>query len=176
MSSPTAMCSISGSPIEFAGRLMDLLWFEDFHVGEIVEYGSTTVTAEAIVEFARQFDPQAFHLDDSAARETMTEGLIASGWHTAAILMRMSCDHFLNRSTCQGAPGIEEISWVKPVRPGDTLGVRRATVGARVSRSRPELGLVEFVLEAVNQSGEVVMIQRGAIFFKRRSVDARAPQ
>jgi acyl dehydratase len=170
------MCSTSGSPIEFAERLMELLCFEDFAVGEVAEYGATIVTVEAIVDFARQFDPQVFHLNDSAARETMTEGLIASGWHTAGILMRMSCDNFLNRSTCQGAPGLEEVSWMRPVRPGDTLGVRRRTIGARTSKSRPELGLVEFVFEVVNQSGEIVMIQKGAIFFKRRSVCARAPR
>ena len=153
---------------------MDLLHFEDFPVGEAVEYGATTVTGEAIVDFARQFDPQAFHLDEAAARETMTGGLIASGWHTAAMLMRMSCDYFLNRSTSQGGPGVEEISWVKPVRPGDILGVRRATLGARPSKSRPEIGLVEFAFDVVNQSGEVVMTQRGVILFKRRQTSAGA--
>ena len=147
---------------------MDLLHFEDFPVGEVAEYGATKVTAEAIVAFARQFDPQVFHLDDAAARATMTGGLIASGWHTAAMLMRMSCDHFLNRSTSQGGPGVEEISWTRPVRPDDTLSVRRTTLGARASKSRPELGLVEFAFDVVNQSGDVVMAQRNTIIFKRR--------
>jgi acyl dehydratase len=151
---------------------MDLLHFEDFPVGETADYGAAYVTVEAIKDFAREFDPQMFHLDDAAARASMTGGLIASGWHVATMLMRMSCEHFLNRSTCQGAPGVEEISWVKPVRPGDRLGVRRTTVGARPSKSRPELGLVEFQFEVINQSGEVVMAQRGTMLFKRRAASS----
>ncbi len=153
---------------------MDLLYFEDFPVGEIVEYGATEVTAEAIIAFARQFDPQVFHLDESAAHATMTEGLVASGWHTAAMLMRMSCDNFLNRSSSQGSPGIEEISWIKPVRPGDILRVRRTTLSARPSKSRPEIGLVEFICDVFNQTGETVMIQQGVILFKRRNAAAEA--
>ena len=148
---------------------MDLLYFEDFPVGEIVEFGATRVTAQAIKEFARQFDPQVFHLDEVAARATMTEGLIASGWHTVAMLMRMTCDAFLNRSSSQGSPGIEEISWIKPVRPGDILGVRRTTLSARPSKSRPEIGLVEFLSDVFNQSGETVMTQKGVILFKQRN-------
>jgi acyl dehydratase len=168
MSSPTATFCISDSPIEFVEGLMDLLHYEDFPVGEIVEYGATIVTVDEIIDFARKFDPQVFHLDDVAARGTIAEGLIASGWHTAAMLMRMSCDHFLNRSACQGAPGVDELSWIKPVRAGDTLGARRTTLSARVSKSRPEFGLVEFLFDVLNQSGQIVMTQRGSIIFNRR--------
>ena len=153
---------------------MDILFFEDFAVGETIEYGATIVTADAIKEFARQFDPQVFHLDEAAALTTMTGGLIASGWHTAAMLMRMSCDHFLNRSSSQGAPGVDEISWAKPVRPGDMLSVRRTTLGARPSKSRPELGLVEFAFDVLNQVGDVVMTQRNTLLFRRRPALAEA--
>jgi len=147
---------------------LDLLHFEDFPVGEVAEYGATVVDAEAIKDFARAFDPQIFHLDETAARETMTGGLIASGWHVAAMMMRMSCEYFLNRSTCQGAPGVDEISWIKPVRPSDRLGVRRTTLGARLSKSRPGIGLVEFQFDVINQVDEVVMTQRNSIMFRSR--------
>jgi len=153
---------------------MDRLYFEDFAPGEIVEYGDMEVAAEAIVAYARQFDPQPFHLDEAAARATVAGGLIASGWHTAAMLMRMSCDGFLNRSASQGGPGVEELDWVKPVRPGDRLRVRRTTLGARASRSRPAVGLVEFLFEVVNQNAEIVMTQKNAVFVLRRPVDEAA--
>src|SRR6202042_1542528 len=121
-----------------------------------------------ILPFAEQFDPQPFHLDEAAARETMAGGLIASGWHTAAMLMRMSCDHFLNRSASQGAPGIAEVNWLKPVRAGDRLSLRRTTVGARPSASRPELGIVDFSFEVLNQLGEVTMTQKNVLLIRRR--------
>lgn len=147
---------------------MGLLYFEDFPQGEVVQYGDIEVSAVRIKSFAEQFDPQPFHLDEVAARETMTGGLIASGWHTAAMLMRANCDHFLNRSTSQGSPGITEVNWLKPVRPGDRLSVRRTTVSARPSASRPELGIVDFTFEVLNQLGEVAMNQRNILLFKRR--------
>ena len=147
---------------------MGLLYFEDFPPGEVVEYGDLEVSAVRIKAFAEQFDPQPFHLDENAARESMAGGLIASGWHTAAMLMRMSCDHFLNRSAAQGAPGIEELNWLKPVRPGDRLHVRRTTMSVRPSASRPELGIVDFTFEVVNHKGEAAMTQKNVIMFKRR--------
>jgi acyl dehydratase len=147
---------------------MDRLYFEDFPPGEVVEYGDMEVSAVRIKAFAEQFDPQPFHLDENAARDSMAGGLIASGWHTAAMLMRMNCDHFLNLSAAQGSPGIEEVNWLKPVRPGDRLRVRRTTVSARASASRPELGLVDFMFEVVNQKGEVAMTQKNVILFTRR--------
>ncbi len=154
---------------------MERLYFEDFAPGEIVEYGDTPVTAEAIVEFAKEFDPQPFHLDPEAARESMVGGLIASGWHTAAMLMRMSCDGFLNRSASQGGPGVEELNWSKPVRPGDRLRVRRTTLSARASRSRPNVGLVEFLFEVLNQNLEIVMTQKNVVFILRRAAGEAAP-
>ncbi len=147
---------------------MDRLYFEDFPPGEIVEYGDAPVTAEAIVEFARQFDPQPFHLGQEAARDSLAGELIASGWHTAAMLTRMNCDEFLSRAASQGEPGVEELDWIKPVKPGDRLRARRATLSSRPSRSRPALGVVEFRFDVVNQNAEIVMTQKRAIFFLRR--------
>ena len=154
---------------------MSLLYFEDFPPGEIIQYGDIEVSAVRIKSFAEQFDPQPFHLDEAAARQTMAGGLIASGWHTAAMLMRMSCDHFLNRSASQGAPGIAEVNWLKPVRAGDRLSVRRTTVGARPSASRPELGIVDFSFEVLNQLGEVTMTQKNVLLIRRRPQPEGAP-
>jgi acyl dehydratase len=147
---------------------MDLLYFEDFPPGEVIQYGDIEVSATRIKSFAEQFDPQPFHLDEAAARETMAGGLIASGWHTAAMLMRMSCDHFLNRSASQGAPGIAEVNWLKPVRAGDRLSVRRTTLSARPSASKPQLGIVDFSFEVLNQLGEVTMTQKNVLLIRRR--------
>ncbi len=147
---------------------MSLLHFEDFSPGEICEYGDRLVTAEEIVAFAREFDPQPFHLDDDAGRHSQAGGLIASGWHTAALLMRMNCDEFLLRCASQGAPGTDELNWLKPVRPGDRLRVRRTTLSARPSNSRPQTGLVELLFEVLNQNDEIVMTQKGPLFIGRR--------
>ena len=147
---------------------MDRLYFEDFPVGEVVEFGDRGVTAEEIVEFAREFDPQPFHLDEAAARETVAGGLIASGWHSAALMMRINCDAFLLHAAAQGSPGIESIDWLKPVRPGDRLSVRRTTIGARISRSRPDVGVFEMRFELLNQNREVAMRQQGPLFIRRR--------
>ena len=147
----------------------DALYFEDFPLGEVVEYGRVDVSVDQILAFAREFDPQPFHTNEEAARDTFAGGLIASGWHTASVLMRMMCDGFLNRSTSQGGPGVEELDWTRPVRPGDRLRARRTTLSARALRSRPTLGLVEFQFEVFNQNAEIVMRQRNTIFFLRRS-------
>jgi acyl dehydratase len=153
---------------------MGLLYFEDFPAGEVTQYGDMEVSGVRIKAFAEQFDPQPFHLDEAAGRETMAGGLIASGWHTAAMLMRINCDGFLNRAASQGAPGIEEVKWLKPVRPGDRLSVRRTTLSARASASRPELGIVEFFFEVLNQTGEVAMTQKNVILIGRRPGQGRA--
>ena len=153
---------------------MNWLYFEDFPPGEVARYGDVEVSSIRIKAFAEQFDPQPFHLDEAAARDSAAGGLIASGWHTAALLMRMNCDHFLNRSTSQGGPGIAEVNWLKPVRPGDRLSVRRTTLDARPSASRPDLGIVEFLFEVLNHLGEVTMTQRNVILFTRRPAGEEA--
>jgi acyl dehydratase len=144
-----------------------LLWFEDFVPGEVATYGSHLLTREEILAFASEFDPQPFHLDEEAARATLLGGLAASGWHACAILMRLNCDGFLNASAAMGAPGIDEVKWLKPLRAGVRLGVRRTVLEARPSQSRPVMGLVKFLFELVTEAGEVTMTQTGSIMFAR---------
>ena len=151
---------------------MERLYFEDFPPGKAFAYGDREVTAEEIVAFAREFDPQPFHLSEDQARETIAGGLIASGWHSAAIMMRINCDELFLRSASQGSPGIESIDWLKPVRPGDRLSVRFTVIGARPSRSRPDLGVVEGRFELLNQAGEALMRQQASLFLSRRPGEA----
>ncbi len=146
--------------------------FEDFVPGEITTFGAYLVTKEEVIAFASQFDPQPFHLDEEAGRASMLGGLAASGWHTCAIMMRLMFDHFMDGSTSIGAPGIDEVRWIRPVFPGDVLSVRREILEARPSASRPDRGVVRFRFELMNQKGEVVMEQTNPIFFARRSQDA----
>jgi acyl dehydratase len=145
--------------------MSEALAFEDFPAGEIVEYGAIEVSADEIVEFARQFDPQPFHIDEEAARAA-TGGLIASGWHTSALLLRMNCDAFLTRAAVVDEPGTQEIRWERPTRPGDRLHVRRRTLVSRPRDGRT--GEVEFHYEVVNQDGLVAMTQRSLIVLERR--------
>jgi acyl dehydratase len=144
------------------------IYWEDFVPGSVTELGPRLVTAEDIVTFARQFDPQPMHLDDEGAREAGLDGLIASGWHTCAVLMRMIADDFrANGTASMGAPGVDEVRWLKPVRPGDRLTVRRSVTATRPSKSRPELGFVNFRFEMVNQAGELVMISASPLMVRR---------
>jgi len=145
-----------------------MLYYEDFPVDSVVAFGAYDVTAEDIIAFAEEFDPQPFHLDAEAAKHFMAGGLIASGWHTAAILMRMSCDHFVNDCASEGGSGVDEIKWLLPVRPGDRLSARRTVTGARLSRSKPRSGVVDFFLEVLNHEARVVMTQTMTFVVARR--------
>ena len=122
-----------------------------------------------MLAFASAFDPQPFHLDDAAAKASVFGGLSASGWHTCAMVMRMMCDGYLNDSTSQGSPGIDNLRWLKPVRPGDTLRVRMTTLEARVSAKRPQIGLVRSAWAVFNQHDEQVMSMEGWGMFGRRN-------
>lgn len=144
------------------------LHFEDFRPGISKTYGGITVAKDEIVAFAREFDPQPFHLDEKTAKRTFVGQLIASGWHTCALTMRMIADGFILESAAMGAPGIEEVRWRRPVRPGDRLSLRATVLEARPSRSRPDRGLVRFRFEALNQADEIAMIQTNWIMFGRR--------
>jgi acyl dehydratase len=145
------------------------LYFEDFEPGRVYELGRTVVTEDAVVDFARQFDPQPFHLDAAAATESVFGGLIASGWHTGAMWMRLYVDSLLGGGSGQGSSGIEELRWLAPVRPGDTLSGRLIVLEATPSESHPERGTIRIRGEMVNQDGVTVMsmISRGR--FARRS-------
>ena len=135
---------------------MPLHW-EDFAVGNVACYGPRTITREEILAFAAEFDPQPMHADEEAARATMLGGLVASGWHTYALSRRMMADGFILASASMGSPGVEEVRWLKPVRPGDSLTLRATVVEMRPSASRPGMGLIKFSYEMLNQADECVM-------------------
>ncbi|MFT3816369.1 MAG: MaoC family dehydratase [Rubrivivax sp.] len=143
-------------------------WFDDFAVGERFEFGAYTVTREEIVDFARRYDPQPFHLDEEAGRASHFGGLVASGWMTTAVLMRLLCDHFLPRQSSMGSPGVDEVRWLEPVRPGDTLRVRTEVLECRASRSKPDRGVLRCRHELVNQHGRVVATVLGMGMYRRR--------
>ena len=151
-----------------------LLYWEDFPPGETMEIGSHTFTETEIIEFARQFDPQPFHIDPLAAKNSFFGGLIASGWHTCAIAMRLMVDKYLGRSASLGSPGLNNIRWLSPVRAGDTIRYRRTTTAVRPSQSKPGIGLVHSRWEALNQHGETVMTMEGWGMFRRRAEAATA--
>jgi len=136
---------------------IDDRYFEDYQVGEVYEFGSVEVTEERIVSFAREFDPQPFHVDPKAAADGPFGGIVASGWHTCGVMMRLYADHYLSRVASLGGPGVDELRWPAPVRPGDRLSVRATVSQARPSRSKPDRGLVHTHTEVLNQNGEVVM-------------------
>ena len=152
-----------------------MLYFEDFPPGDVRESPPRTITREEMVEFARQYDPQPFHLDDEAAKKTIYGGLIGSGWLTVAVMMRLLWDTMLKDTVSLGSPGSDEIRWLKPVRPGDTLRARFTVVEAIPSRSKPDRGVVKTFTEILNQHGEVVMTMRGLGMFGRRPAAATGP-
>jgi acyl dehydratase len=150
---------------------MPRYYFEDFKVGEVAACGVRHVTEEEIISFARQFDPQPFHIDPLAARGSIYGGIIASGWHTCAMAMRLMCDAYLLETASMGSPGMDEIRWLRPVRGGDTLRLERSTVGARASASKPDRGVVSSEWRLYNQHDELVMTMRGMGMFLRRPQD-----
>jgi len=143
--------------------------FEDFVPGAVFEYGEIPVSEAEIVEFARRFDPQYIHVDRARAVQGPFGGLIASGWHTAAMMMRLIVDNFLPKSASLGSPGIDELRWLRPVRPGDVLSVRLSILEATRSRSKPDRGVVRTLCEVLNQNREVVMSLKGMNIIACRS-------
>jgi acyl dehydratase len=136
---------------------IDKRYFEDYVPGSVFEYGTITVTQADVIEFAQRFDPQPFHIDPDAAARGPFGGLIASGWHTASLTMRLVVDHYLSSVASLGSPGVDELRWSRPVRPGDSLRVRVSVLDARRSRSKPDRGIVHSHVEVLNQHGNVVM-------------------
>jgi acyl dehydratase len=150
-------------------------YFEDFSTDWVAEYGPRHVTREEIIGFAAQYDPQPMHLDEEAARHTMLGGLGASGWHTCCIAMKMIADGLLVDTASMGAPGVDEVKWLKPVRPGDSLTIRASVLGSRASQSRPDRGFVTFLWELFNEHGEKVMTLLCPQMLLRRTPGAGAP-
>jgi len=147
---------------------MKKIYFEDFRVGQVIELGSRTVSKDEIIAFARQFDPQPFHVDEAAAERSIYGGLIASGMHTCSIFMRLLYDGLLSRAASMGSPGQDELRWIKPVRPGDTLSARGLVEELIPSRSKPDRGLIRTTYEVFNQDGDKVMTLHGIGMFEKR--------
>jgi acyl dehydratase len=146
-----------------SASLVDLKnrYFEDYREGEQFEFGHYDVTEEEIIDFATKYDPQPFHIDKTAAAKTVFGGLIGSGWMTAAIGMKMLVDHFISAKSSMGSPGVDEMRFVKPVRPGDRLSLRVTILSTKKSQSKPDRGVLQFYEEIVNQDREVVLSLKG---------------
>ena len=145
------------------------MYWEDFAVGESHEMGRHTFTLEEIREFAAKYDPQPIHVDEETAKASFFGGIIASGWHTCSVGMRFAVDSYINAGISLGSPGLDNIRWFKPVRPGDTLRMMRTIVESRPSASRPEMGLVRVLWEVFNQNEEKAMSIDGIQMFRRRA-------
>jgi len=150
---------------------MGKIYFDDFAVGQIIKLGSYTVTKEEIIEFALKFDPQPFHIDEVAAAKTIYGGLIASGWHTGSIFMRLLYDGLLSNAESMGSPGQDELRWLRPVRPGDTLTARGVVEEKIPSRSKPDRGLIRTTYQIFNQEGLEVMKISGLGMFEKRPLE-----
>jgi acyl dehydratase len=145
-------------------------YFEDYLPGVVHEFGSITVEEAAIIEFARRFDPQPFHINPEAAKQTPFGGLIASGWHTGSMAARLLVDHYISRVAGLGSPGVDEVRWRKPVRPGDTLSIRVTVLESKLSRSKPNQGTIRSYIEVINQHREVVMTWKGISLVRCRKL------
>ncbi|WP_075796051.1 MaoC family dehydratase [Massilia putida] len=148
--------------------MKDHWYFEDFEPGQDIDLGTRTVTEDEIVAFARQYDPQPFHVDQDAAAASIYGGVIASGWHTCGMMMRLVVDGLLGKSSSMGSPGLDGVRWLAPVRAGDTLNVRYRTVQVKPSASKPDRGVVWSKWVAINQHGETVCTVEGMGMFGRR--------
>jgi acyl dehydratase len=149
-------------------------YWEDLTVGSTRELGSVSPTREQILDFARQFDPQPFHLDDAAAQASVFGSLCASGWHTCAMAMRLMVDNFLSEAAGLGSPGLESLKWLRPVFPGDTLSLSHTILDSRPMGSRPDVGLVRTLWEMRNQHGDKVLHMDGWGMFRRRTPATQA--
>jgi acyl dehydratase len=135
-------------------------YFEDYVEGDVHSFGAIAVDKDELIAFGKRFDPQAMHTDPEAAKNTPFGGLIASGWHTAGLMMRLYVEHYLTHVASLASPGLDELRWLKPVRPGDTLSVRVTVLKTAASKSKPDRGAVTSFIEVINQAGEIVMTIR----------------
>jgi acyl dehydratase len=143
-------------------------WFEDYQVGTTESFGPVTVTEEEILDFARRYDPQPFHTDPTAAKDGPFGGLIASGWHTASLMMRLLVDNYLSPASSLGSPGIDQLRWPNPVRPGDDLTMHIEVLEARASQTRPDRGIVRTSTTLTNQDNLPVLTVLGTTFIRTR--------
>ena len=149
-------------------RVMTMLCFEDFKPGHLGRFGPRRVTREEILAFAAEFDPQPMHLDEEAASRSMLKGLSGSGWHLCSIIMRMMFDAFIGRTASLGSPGVNELRWLAPLRPGDEVTLDVEVAEVRVSRSRPATGIVMFKAVASNAAGQALCEMTSPIIVQRR--------
>ena len=148
--------------------MLNKLFWEDF-VPDVRELmGEVTVDLEEVMAFAKRYDPQPFHVDVQEAEKSIYGGIIASGWHTCSMVMRLMCDSYLVNSSSLGSPGIEEVKWLSPVYPGNVLSAFRTVVETRASASKPDRGIVKTFWEVENEKGRLVMSMIGINFFLRR--------
>ena len=143
-------------------------YFEDYVVGSVLRFGPITVEEQEMIAFARQFDPQYFHTDPEAAKSSIFGGLVASGFHTCSLMMRLYAEHYLSEASSLASPGMDELRWPTPVRPGDRLSVRVTVQDAMRSRSKPDLGIVHSFIEVLNQAEKVVFSAKCVNFMRCR--------
>lgn len=149
---------------------MPRFYWEDFTIGRVFEHGPRRLPRDEMVAFAAEFDPQPMHLDEAAARESMLHGLSASGWYVCSIAMRMIVDGFVHDSTSRGAPGVDEVKWLLPVRPDDEVRLRATVMETRVSKGRPDMGFVRFAFELLNGTDQRVMTMAASLMLGRRDL------
>jgi len=149
-------------------RPIDDRYFEEYIEGDVHRFGSIAVEVDEIISFAKRFDPQSFHTDPEAAKQTLFGGLIASGWHTAGLMMRLYVEHYLTHVASLASPGLDELRWLKPVRPGDKLSLRVTVLKATPSKSKPDRGVVTSLIEVFNQADETVMTLKAVNLIARR--------
>jgi len=155
------------SESDFAAPITDR-YFDDYRAGAVYEYGSITVTGADILDFAAKFDTQPIHTDPAYAESGPFGGLIASGWHTCSVMMRMFADHYLSKVASLASPGVDDLRWLRPVRPGDSLRIRTTTVEARRSQSKPDRGVIRTLIEVLNQHGDTVLSMIATNFLRCR--------
>jgi len=148
--------------------------WEDFKTGDVAVYGPRLVTREEIVAFAAEFDPQPMHLDEAAASATLLGGLAGSGWHSCALMMRMMADGFLLDSASMGAPGVEDVRWLAPLRPGTQVRLRVSVLDTRASKSRPGMGLTRIQYDLIDESDAVITTMTSTMMLGRRAPGAAA--
>jgi acyl dehydratase len=149
---------------------MAKLYFEDFEAGAVNTYGPRPVTRKEIVDFATEFDPQPMHLEEEAGGASMLGGLAASGWHTCCLMMRLAADGFVLNSSSMGAPGVDEVRWLAPLRPGRHITLRTTVLETRVSASRPEMGFVKILFEVSDDAGTKLMMLSTSLIMGRRAM------
>lgn len=172
MKSPTATSCISVSPTnKNKNELMPKTYWEDVPLGLTYKTANHTVTKEEVIEFASEYDPQPFHLDEEAAKHSILGGLCASGWHTCALAMRLVYDAFLKDAAADGSPGVDEVRWRKPLYVGSTVHVNVECIDRRPSASKPDRGLVKWRWVMENQAGDTIMTLESWVMIRRRAGD-----